>query len=361
MIKRVDRYVGRAAVLGIVAVWVTMTLLAITFGLLNELRATTGDYGTLEAFWFTFLTMPRTAYQMFPVSALIGALIGVGGLAAGNELVAFRTAGVSRLRLAGAAMGGALMVTAAVMVIGEWVAPVAEQQGRAFRLGKVFDQAIVGGQRGIWIRDGDQVVNIQLPLLSDDRAGQFVEFRDVVIYAFADGNRLRSVTRADTAIHDGQGWTLRDASRLDIDAQAVRARELARSDWRSNIEPDLLNAAVTRPPYMSIRSLFAQVRFLGRNGLDNRVYKAEFFAKIFFPLSVLALVLAGMPFVFGSARHHNVGFRIFIGMSVGVLFTIANGAMQNIGSAYGLHAAFSALLPSMLIAGIAIAVLRRSV
>jgi lipopolysaccharide export system permease protein len=361
MIKRVDRYVGLAAVLGIIAVWVTMTLLAITFGLLKELRATTGDYGTLEAFWFTFLTMPRTAYQMFPVSALIGALIGIGGLAANNELVAFRTAGVSRLRLAGAAMGGALLVTAFVMVLGEWIAPVAEQQGRAFRLGKVFDQAIVGGQRGMWIRDGEQVVNIQLPLLADDRAGQFVEFRDVVIYSFAQGTRLQSVTRAETAIHTDGDWTLEEASRLEISDDEVRAMAFDTTRWHSNIEPDLLNAAVTRPPYMSIRALYAQVRFLGGNGLDNRVYQAELFAKVFFPLSVLALVLAGMPFVFGSARHHNVGFRIFIGMSVGVLFTIVNGAMQNIGSAYGLHAAFSALLPSALVAALAIAVLRRSV
>lgn len=361
MIKRVDRYIGQAAVLGIVAVWVTMTLLAITFGLLNELRATAGNYGTLDAFWFTFLTMPRTAYQMFPVSALIGALIGIGGLAAGNELVAFRTAGVSRLRLAGAAMGGSLLVTLLVMVIGEWVAPVAEQQGRAFRLGKVFDQAIVGGQRGMWIRDGDQVVNIQLPLLADNRAGQFVEFRDVVIYSFAQGTELQSVTRADTALHDGDSWTLQDVSRLNIRPDGVSSEGMEQASWESNIEPDLLNAAVTRPPYMSIRALFAQVRFLGSNGLDKRVYQAEFFAKIFFPLSVLALVLAGMPFVFGQARHHNLGFRIFIGMSVGVLFTIVNGAMQNIGSAYGLPAAFSALLPSALVATLAILALRRSV
>ena len=91
------------------------------------------------------------------------------------------------------------------------------------------------------------------------------------------------------------------------------------------------------------------------------MYPTPCFAKIFFPLSVLALVLAGIPFVFGSARQHNMGVRIFIGMSIGALFTIVNGAMQNIGSAYRLHAAFSALLPSGLIALAAILVLRRSV
>lgn len=361
MIKRVDRYVGQAAVFGILGVWITITLLAMTFSLLNELRGAGGNYGTSEVFWFVFLTVPRTAYQMFPVSALVGALIGVGGLAASNELVAFRTAGVSRLRLAGAALAGTLLLAVPVMMMGEWIAPAAEQQGRAFRLSKIFDQAIVGGQRGMWIRDGEQIVNIQLPLLSEEQEQKLVEFRDVVIYSFGQGAELESVTRANAAVHDGSAWTLEEVSRTRIGPGGVSRQVNDHEVWDTQIRPALLDAAVTRPPYMSIRALFDQVRFLGSNGLDNRVYKAEFFAKIFFPFSVLALVLAGMPFVFGSARHANMGLRIFIGISVGALFTIVNGAMQNIGSAYGLHAAFSALLPSAMIATIAILVLRRSV
>ena len=46
---------------------------------------------------------------------------------------------------------------------------------------------------------------------------------------------------------------------------------------------------------------------------------------------------------------------------MGVIFTIVNGAMQNIGSAYGIHAAISALVPSALIALAAIMALRRTV
>jgi lipopolysaccharide export system permease protein len=361
MIKRLDRYLGRVAILGIIAVWAAMSLLAITFNLLNELRSTTGNYGALQAFWFVFLTLPRTAYQMFPVSALIGALIGVGGLAAANELVAFRTAGISRLRIAGAALAGTLLLTIGVMVMGEWVAPVAEQQGRAYRLGKIIDQAIVGGQRGMWIRDGAQIINIQLPLLSDDHEQQYVDFRDVVIYSFDSVSKLKRITRADSAVHDGDSWVLNQALQTDLDQERVQSVYLDETPWETNVKPALLDAAVTRPPYMSIRSLFDQVEFLGRNGLDNRVYKAELYAKIFFPFSVLALVLAGMPFVFGLARHQNPGFRIFIGMSMGILFTIVNGAMQNIGSAYGIHAALAALGPSALIALTGVMVLRRSV
>ena len=98
MVKLVDRYVGRAALMGMLAVWVAMTMLFSLFSLLGELRDMQGDYGTGDVFWYIALTAPSMAYQVFPVSALLGALVGVGGLAAVNELVAFRTSGVSRLR-----------------------------------------------------------------------------------------------------------------------------------------------------------------------------------------------------------------------------------------------------------------------
>ena len=117
MIKTVDKYIGKAAILGILMVWISLTLLMMMFSLLGELRDTTANYASSDAFWFVFQTGPRLAYQIFPVSALMGTLIGIGGLASANELVAFRISGVSRLRLAAAGLAGALMIVAPVMAV----------------------------------------------------------------------------------------------------------------------------------------------------------------------------------------------------------------------------------------------------
>ena len=118
---------------------------------------------------------------------------------------------------------------------------------------------------------------------------------------------------------------------------------------------------VTRPRYMSVRSLRDQMQFLQGNGLDDRVYQTAFWAKMFFPLSVLSLVLAGMPFVFGSARHHSMGVRLFIGMSLGGVFMIVSRAMVNLGEAYLLPATFTTAAPSLVLAGVVFLILRRSV
>jgi lipopolysaccharide export system permease protein len=347
MIKLVDRYVGRAALLGLLAVWLAMTMLFILFNLLGELRSTQNDYGSNDAIWFIALTIPRMAYQIFPVSALLGALVGVGGLAATNELVAFRTSGVSRLRLALAALAGAMLVTVPVMIMGEWVAPAAEQQARAFRLSEMVGQAIIGGPRGMWMRDGKDIVNIQLPLLSANRGEQSVEFKNIVIYNFSEDIDLAAVTRADSATHNGDSWTLENVSTVNFSESGAQLSQTEQQIWPTEVKPELLDSAVTRPKLLSMRSLWKYLCYLDENGLDDRIYQSAFWEKAMFPFTVIALVLAGMPFVFGAARSQNLGVRLFFGMALGGIFMIVNRAVQKFGSVYDLKALLTIVLPPL--------------
>lgn len=361
MIKLVDRYVGRAAVLGMLLVWVAMTMLFVVFSLLGELRSTQNDYGTLDVLWFVALTSPRMAYQVFPVSALLGALVGVGGLAASNELVAFRTAGISRLRLALAALAGTVLLTVPVMIMGEWLAPAAEQQARAFRLSEMVGQAIIGGPRGVWMRDGFDVVNIQRPLLYADRGGQTVDFNDVVIYEFSGEASLESITRAASAAHEQGRWTLGNVTRVEFSASGATLARSGQQDWATEVKPELLDSAVTRPKLLSLRSLWEYLGYLGENGLDDRVYQSAFWEKVMYPFTVVALVLAGMPFLFGQARAQNVGVRLFFGMTLGGLFMILSRALQKLGSVYDVPSLLTIAVPILLLAVGAVVVLRRTV
>src|SRR5690554_6792645 len=184
MIKLVDRYIGKQAIYASLLVWVSLTALMMMFAVLSELRDTTAGYSTADALWFVLQTGPRSSYQMFPVSALLGSLLRIGNLASGNELVAFRTSGVSRLRLAAAGLAGALLLAIPVMMIGEWIAPGAEQQARAFRLSQLVGQVNIGGASGMWMRDGSDIVNIKKPLMTADRGGQSISFKEVEIFNF---------------------------------------------------------------------------------------------------------------------------------------------------------------------------------
>jgi lipopolysaccharide export system permease protein len=103
------------------------------------------------------------------------------------------------------------------------------------------------------------------------------------------------------------------------------------------------------------------MEYLGENGLDFRIYQDAFWEKILFPFTVIALVLAGMPFVFGPARSNNLGVRLFFGMILGGIYVIASKTTQNLGDVYDLPAQLTNLVPPTLLIVTAIMVLRRSV
>ncbi len=361
MIKLVDRYIGRAAILGTLVVWLALTFLFALFSLLSELRSTQAEYTSLDAVWVATLTLPRLAYQVFPVAALLGTLVGVGGLAASNELVAFRTSGVSRVRLASAAMGGALLLALPVMTMGEWLAPAAEQQARAFRLSEMVGQAIIGGTTGVWMRDGADIVNIQAPILSADRGRQSLEFKDIVIYHFDRNVNLQKITRAESASHQDAAWQLDQVNEVSFSDSGAQAGQHDSLPWSTEVRPELLGSVVTRPKRLSVRSLLDYLDYLKANGLDDSLYQSALWEKLVYPFSVIALVLAGMPFVFGQLRSQNMGVRMFLGMVLGGAFLIFTRMVQNFGDVYQLPAMLSHGLPPLLLGITAVYFLRRTV
>src|SRR5262249_37412274 len=55
----------------------------------------TGRYTAWSALWYTLLNLPQQAYELLPITVLIGALLGLGSLARGSELTVVRATGVS--------------------------------------------------------------------------------------------------------------------------------------------------------------------------------------------------------------------------------------------------------------------------
>src|ERR1700742_4511749 len=98
-----DRYIVRS-ILGFVLL--AETVLLILGGLVifidQQDDIGVGQYGTLNALMVTLLTLPQQTYELLPVTALIGSLLGLGQLARGSELVVIRATGVSTQRIAGA-------------------------------------------------------------------------------------------------------------------------------------------------------------------------------------------------------------------------------------------------------------------
>ncbi|HLW24947.1 MAG TPA: LptF/LptG family permease, partial [Steroidobacteraceae bacterium] len=87
----IDRYLYRTVLLYTgMAMTVLLTLAALFVFLSQQGDIGVGSYSAGDAFLFTFLNLPQQAFELLPIGALIGALMGLGQLAAGSELVVTR-------------------------------------------------------------------------------------------------------------------------------------------------------------------------------------------------------------------------------------------------------------------------------
>src|ERR1700676_4026833 len=82
-----------------------------------------GNYSAGDAFLFTLLNLPQQAFELLPIGAMIGALMGLGNLAAGGELVVTRASGVSVWRIAWPVGLAGLTLAFVMYGMGEYAAP----------------------------------------------------------------------------------------------------------------------------------------------------------------------------------------------------------------------------------------------
>ena len=70
--------------------------------------------------------------------------------------------------------------------------------------------------------------------------------------------------------------------------------------------------------------LSTSIAYRQRNGLDARDFEDVYWSRWFYPVNVLALCLAAVPFAFGSLRSGGMGKRLFLG----ILFALGFWLLQ---------------------------------
>ncbi len=96
-----DRYLYRTVlVYTAMAMAVLLTLGALFVFISQQSDIGVGSYSAGDAFLFTLLNLPEQAFELLPIGAMIGTLMGLGHLASGSELVVTRASGVSVWRIA---------------------------------------------------------------------------------------------------------------------------------------------------------------------------------------------------------------------------------------------------------------------
>jgi lipopolysaccharide export system permease protein len=359
-IKRVDRLVALSVFGSVLMVWLVLAGFDAVSQLMRQLSSVGKNGYTLSnAIVYVLVTFPRRLYEMFPNAALIGGLLGLGGLASTGELTALRAAGMSRLRIAVSAVGIVTVLTAGVVIMGETAGPWGDQKAQSMQL-RMKTGNVGSTSSGLWARDGNNIINARGTLLIQRAGINSVQLADVRLFTMTPDGQLTRFEWAQTADHNGRQWILQNVRDSTLDATGVHTTTFATQPWVSGLNPQVLAQSIILPQYLSMRDLQRNINYRAANGEAPGVYAVAFWGRVVYPLGVLVLMLCAMPFAFGALRSGGLGKRMFVGMLLAIGWYFLQKAMVSFGTVYGMPPLLANLLPIMILAIAAWLYFRRS-
>jgi lipopolysaccharide export system permease protein len=314
-----------------------------------------GNYTATRALLFVALNLPSYLFQLLPVAALIGSLLGLGNLARGSELVVMRSAGVTTLRFCLWLGMAGLILSSLMYVIGEYVAPPLGQYARQLKIFAKFDEFNLAGSRATWVRDGDTIISV-------DQQSASTRFGGIKVFQVDRARRLLTVGRAESASVKGDKvWRLekyvgtsfaRDSLTATVDRPGER-------DVRTSLSSEFLGLAIAEPETMGLRDLRDYIAHLQRNELQSDRFEAAYWSRLARFVAVLLVIMLALPFCVGSLRKSGQGARTVIGMLIGAGFVLLSQTLESSGQLFDLSPLIVGWGPTLLLAVLTTVLLAR--
>jgi len=353
--KTLSRYIGREVLYATLLIFVALLMLFAFFDLIHELGNVGKDgYPLGRALLFVGLSMPGHIYELVPTAALIGTLSAIAGLVANSEYTVMRTSGASLTQITLAIVRVGIPLAIATFLAGEFLAPPAErlaQQVRVQTQGQINRIVAQQFESGFWFKQDLTFVNIKSVLPDTTLLG-------VRIYEFDRDLRLKSLRVADSGIFVEEGlWRLKDAQTTALGPNGAKVTRDAELDWETVLKPSILTVYQVAPEKLELPTLYDNIRVLGGNQQRTSRFEIALWNKIFYPAAVVVMMVLALPFAYFQRRAGGVGFRIFAGTILGLIFFLLGRLFSYLGVINDWPPLFSAAFPVFAFVTVAVTML----
>lgn len=351
-----DRYIGlalaRSALLVILVLLPLLTLLDLVRQL-DEIG--TGSYQLLDAIIYEVLLMPTYLLSIVPFTALLGASIGLGGLAHTNELTVMRASGISIQRIGLSTLKSGALFILFTFIIMEWVAPPLHQQAIQRQSLAMSGGELLIEEHGTWIRQGNRFINIR-----NKHQGQTLA--DIHIFEFdPEKPQLRRYLHADQAeMKNQQQWLYKNLVVKNYQENDVVTRYEAERTQESILTEKQLRVMEQPINSLSPTGLYQYIKYLRASEQASERFEMVFWQKATLPVTIIIMMLCSFPFVFGSLRGSSAGKRIVMATITGFAFHLFRQSSVNLGLMLDLNPLLTTLVPIMAFLLLAVALMRRA-
>ena len=280
-------------------------------------------------------------YEILPVAALIGSVLGLGALASNSELIVMRSVGISLWRIVGWVMRSALLLIILSFALREWVIPYTNEKAQSIKTQRSV--ASLGEVKGYWSREGQRFIYI-------DYANAQGQLRDINVIDFDQNYRLQSFVSAEQGqfVKDGQ-WTLKESHQVDLLAQGNAIKtDHEQQPLGLALQPKYVHMVTLDPEDLSPSQLISFMRYLKEYSQVPKTYELAFWQKVASPFALITLVLIACSFIFGPLRQQSMGFRLVIALFTGLGFFYLQDFLGYASLVYAPSPAWFVLLPILL-------------
>jgi lipopolysaccharide export system permease protein len=337
-----DRYITKTLftyTLVVLLVWLSIYSF---FNFLAELSSVGKDgYTIISAFTYIILQLPEVAYKQASPIILLGCILGMGHFATTGQLLIFRVSGGSILKITLLTLKNSLIFLLFFIAIGEFLAPISSNLAKSSKSMAIASSSSSINQNGFWIRDGDNFINVKKNI-------DGTLFNGITVIEVNSSNEIERVIKSENAIFDGDSLDMSGSEIFSIDESSsfdrISLKERNSYDKTVSFDQDLINSLEKEPEDLSTWTLIKQIRFLSDNKLRSGVFEVELYKRLIQPITLIAMILLAMLFIFGSTRDVTLGRKIFFGVVLGLSFEM----LSRVASAMALGLDFSPFLSSIL-------------
>ncbi|MDN5432203.1 MAG: LPS export ABC transporter permease LptG [Acinetobacter sp.] len=341
----VAKHVTKTTLLAMLGATAVLASLQILFTYLGELSDLKQGYTAWNALQYVLWGAPRYLYEILPIAALIGAVLGLGSMASNSELIVMRAAGISLWRIVGWVMRSAMLLVVLSFLLTQFVIPYTNEQAKSIKSHRSV--AALGEVKGYWTREGQRFIYI-------DYANSQGTLKQVQVVDFDENYRMKSLLNSEEGqfLKEGQ-WNLKQSAQVNLldngQAQVVNKNQ---QDLALALQPKYVHMVTINPEDLAPTQLLSFMQYMHEYSQVPKTYLLAFWKNIGSPFALLALVLIACSFIFGPLRQQSMGFRLVIALFVGLGFYYIQDFLGYASLVYAPSPAWFVFLPIVLMFGI---------
>jgi len=346
MTSTLGRYVARTLLVRLAVLVLGLAALMSMFDFLSDGDKIIAD--SSEVVWpivrYSLLRLPEILSEIIPIAAILSGLLAFAELARRHELTAIQTIGMSKLQLARAVLPVACLIAAVQFAIEDQAGPRAGSELRAWGIADYGGQAEDGAQAMIWLRQGDDIVQIARVADGGRELGGVTVFR-----RDPQGNFVEKI-QAEAATHETGGWQLHGIGRSSADPLAGAAAASGASiAWPVELEPSLLWLANAKPREIALLDLF---RILAQPELGTQPtyrYRVWLHERIAGPITTVVLLLLTVALARPFHNRTGRGLIVAAGIALGFACWTLDGLLLTFGELGLLPPPLAAWMPPLIL------------